>query len=117
VPLVSIGTQFIDGNDPRVLELTANLGPLDETADHVWIAVMPLEQHLACQVAPRSASWLLNTVPIPSRPISHQIEYLPMRSTGLVGLGTEGKSGANAGRRPGFHCLAESGFILAGQGI
>ena len=50
-PAVGEGAQLVDRHDPRVLELAADLGLLDEAADQLGLVAVCLEQDLDGQVA------------------------------------------------------------------
>ena len=50
-PQVGERAQLVDRHDPRVLELAADLRFLDEAADDVLIAAVPIQQDLQGQVA------------------------------------------------------------------
>ena len=50
-PAVGEPAQLVDRDDPRVLELAADLRLLDEPADHLGVVAVLLQQHLDGQVA------------------------------------------------------------------
>ncbi len=50
-PAVGEGAQLVDRHDPRVLELAADLGLLDEPADHVGVVAEVVAEDLDGDVA------------------------------------------------------------------
>ena len=60
-------TQIVDRRDPRVLELPADLGFLDESADHLGVVAVLLPDHLDGEV-PAEPGGRAPGRSLPSRP-------------------------------------------------
>jgi hypothetical protein len=67
---VAEGAELVNRDDPGVLELTADLGFLDEPANTGGLVLVPSRSTLIASSRPRSGSRPLRIAPMPPRAIS-----------------------------------------------
>ncbi len=100
-PSIGEGPQLVDRDDPRMLELSADLRLLDEPTDHVGLVAVLLTQHFDGQVAPQIGIMPLEDHSHPAA-ADHAEELQPPGAIRIARRGQLVMAWGGRRKRPGF---------------